>query len=616
MQGTDRSGCKGLASAVWTSHFSEGRQPPLNLLARDFTRGIFLYAQSVGQLPPEVDLEAYEAKFTSAWPLEVVTAEDLEKYRGKGYGDSICASTDQHGDFGNYTLSAWMHAIVDMPRALAGQTTRELFEQWLHEFLEKAERKQHEPYFALSRASIGYRQRPNRGWGEGKEETERLWSSLEKANEAFKTSLGPEQLAEYTGFAERHLLEATRMNNDYRHPPDVDRGAVRRWICERAHNLGWSEELFEKFERGGSLSHDRMGNHKVERVGKKYQYIALSEVTTRLVDNLTMCSYGDEGMLGTFEYGPRGRDMKRDLDPSLLVRSTSETGWSSTPSTWWTPSPPQIPAGDTDVLLAWLDSDEGICNDVGQINLSSPNGQRWLTMYGFRRWSAPGQARRNHADAWSRITCLVTKLGSGVQLAQELLKRNRGDVSQFGEYEHLESFLGEHGWRDAKEIELRRNSGVGIQTPYSGIVAALNAEGNGKDNSIDESFSLHLPSSGLMKLLGLHLRNGRTPEYIDAQGVLRWEDPSLNERGSGAAVASGDYFLSMLAKADLEPVWVLAGEKNVYGGQDLGSTRGGFGGSVYLTTVYTMDAGVVKRAGTKTERHKPTAEQLEMLRKG
>ncbi|OYU44338.1 MAG: hypothetical protein CFE44_13485, partial [Burkholderiales bacterium PBB4] len=97
MQRRDRGGCMVLATAVWASHFAVGRQPPLNLLARDFALGILLYSKHVGQLPSEVDLDACEAKLTSAWPLEVITSEDLVRYRGKGYGDSICSSTDQHG---------------------------------------------------------------------------------------------------------------------------------------------------------------------------------------------------------------------------------------------------------------------------------------------------------------------------------------------------------------------------------------------------------------------------------------------------------------------------------------------------------------------------------------
>lgn len=623
MQSIDRFGCKSLASAVWLSYFVDGRQPPLNLLARDFALGILLYAQSNGQLPAEVDLNACKARFTSAWPLETITSEDLKKYRGKGYGDAICSSTDEHGDFGNYTLGAWLHEIVDMPRSLVGKRTQEIFEDWHGRFEKKAKSKQLELYVELLRASIDYRQCEYNEWdwiskksknkNTDKVEKQQLWSSFIKANEAFKASLGSRFLADYSDFAEQHMLEATRMNDDNRPPPELNRESLRRWICERAHSLGWSEELFNEFERSGRLSHDRIGNHRIERIGKKYQFIALSEMITRLVDNLAISSFGDDGLLRAFEYGPKGRDMKRDLDPSLLLSSSLESSWKSTPPTWWAPLPPQLPCGDTEVLLAWLSSNDGYWNDTGQIDVCSPDGQKWLTTYGFRRRKVPGEERRNHVEIWSRITCLITKLGSGRQLAQELLTRHRGDVSRFGEYERLECFLGEHGWRDSKEMELRTNPREGIYTPYSGIVAALHAEGNDNDNSIDETFGLYLPTSDLMKLLDVRLRDGRIPDLIDAQGILRWQEPALKELGSGAAVVSRDYFLNMLAEAGLEPVWVLAGEKNVYAGQDLGSSRG-FGGRVYHTTTYTIDSGSVKVVGTITEQHKPSPRQLQELR--
>lgn len=616
MQGMDRVRCNVLAASVWKSHFADDRQPPLNLLSRDYALGILLYAQAAGHLPPEVDLEACKAKFKSKWPLEVVTAEDLEKYRGKGYGDSICSSTDQHGDFGNYTLRRWLHDIMAVPRALAGNTTKELFERWQSALIENGSGAQQSAYLALRRLSVDYRRRPNRGWfsEKGKEESERLWAALERANEAFKALLSPEMLAEYVAFAEHHLLESTRMNDDNRRPPEVDHDPVRRWICERAHQLGWSEELFDEFERSRYISRDRMGNHRVERVGKKYQYIALAEVTARMTDNLAMSAYEDEGKLRAFEPGPRGRDMKRDLDPSLLVRSTLESGWGSTPVTWWTPSAPRLPSGDTDLLLAWVHVESDLCNDVGQIEVISPDGHRWLTVFGFRRWTVPGQSRRNHADAWSRITCLVTTLGTGPLLAKELLGRHRGDAARLLESGYFDTFLGEHGWRDTRSIVLEKNTSADIKAPYAGIVETLSAESNGIDNSFDDGFSLYLPSSGVIKVLDLHLRSGKVPEYVDAIGVLRWQDPSLHTRGAGAGVASREYFLDKLESAGLEPVWVLAGEKNVYAGQDVGVSMGGFGGCLYHTTAFAMEAGTLKSFGTRTEFLAPSADQLEKLR--
>ncbi|MCD2167746.1 NACHT domain-containing protein [Comamonas koreensis] len=614
MQGMDRAHCGMLAASVWKSYFAEGKQPPLNLMARDYAFGVLLYAQAAGQLPAEVDLDACKAKFKSAWPLESVTEEDLEKYRVRGYEDSICSSTNKHGDFGNYTLRSWLHDIVDAPRTFVGNSTKELFERWENALIDRATAEQQKAYFALRRLTVDYRFQPldlsinKKGTGK----SDRLWTEVNLANVAFKDTLPEDLRIEYTNFAEHHLLESTRMGDDNRRPSELDRGPIRRWICERAHQLGWTEDLFENFERSGSISHDRMGRHRVERVGKKYQYIALAEATARLTDNLAMCSWGDDGKLRAFEPGPRGRDMKRDLDPSLLVRNTLETGWAVTPVTWWTPSTPRLPSGDIELLLAWVHSESDLCNDVSQIEVTSPDGERWLTVYGFRRWTVPGQSRRAHADAWSRVICMVSALGDGPRLAKELVGRHRGDASRLRESGTLLPFLGEHGWRDAQPIELEPNIAVGIKTPYAGIVENLNAEG-GNDNSIDEGFALSLPSSGVIKALDLHLRNGKLPEYVDVGGTVRWQDPSLRWRGSGAGVASRDYFVSKLASAGLEPVWVLAGEKNVYAGNDVGVSMGGFGGSLHHTTVFAMEAGVLRSFGSKTEFQAPSAEQLNKL---
>lgn len=616
MQGMDRARCSVLAASVWKNYFSEGKHPPLNLMARDYALGVLLYAQAAGQLPAEVDLDACRAKFKSAWPLEPVTEEDLKKYRGRGYCDSICSSTNEHGDFGNYTLRHWLHDIVDAPRTLAGNTTKELFERWQAALIDKASLEQQRAYLAMRQLTVDYRLRPLR-FSLTKKSTdvsERLWAEVEQANQAFKDTLSEELRKEYAEFAEHHLLESTRMRDDNRRPSELHHGPVRRWVCERAHQLGWTEDLFEQFEKSGHMRHDRMGKHRVERVGKKYQYIALAEATARMTDNLAMCSMEDKGKLRAFEPGPRGRDMKRDLDPSLLVRRTLETGWAAALVTWWNPSAPRLPSGDIDLLLAWVHVESDLCNDVGQIEVVSPDGERWLTVYCFRRWTVPGQGRRNHADAWSRISCLVTALGNGPQLAKELLGRQRGDASQLWESGDLGPFLGEHGWRDNRRIKLEQNISAGIKTPYAGIVESLNAEGNGNDNSVDDGFSLYLPSSGVIKVMDLHLRSGKAPEYVDAGGTLRWQDPSLNARGTGAGIVSRDYFLNRLASAGLEPVWVLAGEKNVYAGQDLSMSLGGFGGRLHHTTALAMDGGTLRSFGTKSEFHAPSAEQLKKLK--
>jgi len=616
MQGLDRNRCGVLAASIWKNYFAEGKQPPLHVMARDYMFGILLHTQNIGQLPAEVDLDACKAKFKSTWPLEPVSEDDIKKYYERGYGDSICSSTSEHGDFGNYTLSSWLHDIVDVPRIFAGNTTKALFERWERALIGKATPEQQDAYLALRKVTASYRARPV-GFTlahKSRDQSERLWTAVEQANQAFKDKLPEEFSSEYAEFAEHHLLESTRMRDDNRRPSMFDPSPVRRWICERAHQLGWTEELFMGFERSGNITYDRMGNHRVERIGKKYQYIALAEATARMTDNLAMCSWGDDGKLRVFELGPCGRDMKQDIDPSLLVRSTLKTGWAATPVMWWTPSAPRLPSGNTDLLLAWVKAESDLCNDVGQIQIIDPKGERWLTVNGFRHWTVPGQNKRNHADAWLRISCLVTTLGNGPQLAKELVHRQRGDVSRLMDSGYLGTFLGEHGWRNSRKIELEKNSSEGITTPYASIVESLSAEDSGKDNSIDEAFSLYLPSSGAIKVLDLRLRSGKAPEYVDAEGILRWQDPSLHSRGSGAGVVSHDYFLDKLTSAGLEPVWVLAGEKNVYARQDMGGAMAGFGGRLDHTSAFAMEHGTLKSFGTRTEFHAPSTDQLDRLK--
>lgn len=615
MQGVDRSGCKAVALAVWTNYFAGDRTPPLNLLARDYALGSLLYARTAEQLPPAVDIEAAKAKFISPWPLEPVTDDDLNEYRKKGYGDSILSSTDDDADFGNYTIRAWLHDIMSLPQALAAQTTQQLYGRWETDFEMKATASQLKAYTDLLRASLNYRQRPERGFfnEKGKVESERLWEKLTQANMVLKGQLSAELLTEYSGFPEQHLLEATRMNDDNRRPPEFEHATVRRWICVRAHAMGWTEELFEKFDSGPHITRERMGNHRVERIGKKYQHIALAEVTARLTDNLSVCSYHDDGKLRAFEYGPSGREMKKDIDPSLLVRGTQESGWSSTPVTWWTPSSPRLPSGDTELLLAWVAVESDLCNGPEEIEVVSADSSSWLVVHSYRHWEISGQSRRNHVNACSRITCLVTRLGAGPKLAKELLSEQRVDSSRLSDKGSLETFLGEHGWRDGKEIKLSKGTSIGIGTPYAGIVESLTAEGNTEDNSVEESFTLHLPSAAAMTLLELRLRSGKKPEYVDAAGELRWQDPSLHTRGAGAGVVSRDYFIERLAQAGLEPVWILAGEKNVYAGQDSGRSNG-FGGRLHHTTVFTVNDGSLKPFGQKTDLLQPNKEQLAALR--
>src|SRR5208282_1128324 len=110
---------------------------------------------------------------------------------------------------------------------------------------------------------------------------------------------------------------------------------ARRWVCKRAHVLGWTAERFNKFENT-LHSRDRY-NHEVERIGKKYQWIALRELIARMADNLAFFGNCWERQGGPPLYQGARQIHLRDIDPSLLSTETHYDGWGQWGKTWWVP---------------------------------------------------------------------------------------------------------------------------------------------------------------------------------------------------------------------------------------------------------------------------------------
>ncbi len=616
LQGADRPGLAVLSKRVWSQYF-EGGRPPLNLLSRDYARGVLEYTARFGNLPGGVDLAVCRGAFDTPWPLEAVSDETLSRYKEgepHAYSDDIASSTDQHGDFGCYSVRQAIHGWTDLPRKLAGQTTEQLFKCWELRFEEYATAKQLKAYVAVLEAAARHGEiRLGMDWLDDRLRPQRdqAFAAFEEALAEFAAVLGKRRKAAFELEAQHFLHESVRMRSTDISPRDFDPAIVRRWVCWRAHDLGWSSELFSAFEHSGRITRDRMGNHRVERIGKKYQRIALGEAVARISDHLARDE--GQGLIGAYSGTLYELENLRDIDPSLLVKETQETNWAFTPATWWTPTKPNLKAAPVAALLAWLDSStEGFANGPENIAVVDPRDQRdWLVVRAFRHWSIPRQGRRAHPDAWSRITCFLTKKGSSQKLVEELIAKDRGDANTLHEDKSCNSFLGEHGWREAQAGPpgLRGEPWSKINVPCMTVIRELRQE-TGKDNSVVESFSLDLPCSWLLSAMGLRLRDGHGPVYVDSSDIVRFMDPSLKERGASAGVVDRHLFLSTVEAAGLEAVWLVAGEKNVYSSD---SIQHGFGGRVMHVMAYRFVDSVLAASPRRDFKLQPSAEQMKEL---
>lgn len=97
---------------------------------------------------------------------------------------------------------------------------------------------------------------------------------------------------------------------------------ARRWILQRVADLGWSPAYFAQYD--GRLSRGRQSPYaerwREERIGKKYQWIALHELLGYLSDHYRVL----EGELEGARFDGAWQIDARDLDPSQPLRDLND----------------------------------------------------------------------------------------------------------------------------------------------------------------------------------------------------------------------------------------------------------------------------------------------------
>ncbi len=605
LQGAMEPGLGGLAQTVFDMVFANGK-PPADALLRDHAQGIVEYALWRGILNSSIDIALARPPYQSAWPIEPVSEELIESYtedRGSGvFQDAIVSSTGEHGDFARYQID---HKLDKWSPAKLGTivlpTSRDIAEAWADEFSANATVEQQRAlnsYLEAAEAAKdirGYQTTP---------ETERLAA----AELQFKGTLTANQWEDFRVRAQgliRHQLFGTWR---YDGAASFNIAWGRRWICKRAHELGWTSELFGEFDN--SRGYDRT-DHRVERVGKKYQWLALRELIARMADNLAYVGNSWDRDSGR-PPGYRGARQigLRDIDPSLLTSETHYDGWGQWGRTWWVPFNPQLRSVEPRERRAWLESDLDIISDASLIDLRNPKtGRRWLALWGFSNWRGYGvrYGRKGmQRDAWFRLNCIVVRRKDQSKMVKSLRKRILTDPHSLPKIElHSELYLGEYPWHP----ETRDCS---VAAPCRPTVASYTCERGNYDYSIDRTVSVEIPAPWLADAMGLRLASGRSPIYIGSDGREMFFDPSVLEAGPAAALVDRDAFLGMLDREDLSAIWVIAGEKTAFGGSDYQSS---FGGRLLYTTIYHVKGdGFAKYFHSDWER--PSRDQLTEFFKG
>ncbi len=305
---------------------------PVHLLTRDYARGIVALARFRGYLPAPADARVAEPPYGSPWPLEAVSDNEMgsftETTENGTFRDAIVGSTNEFGDFGRYVIQPRTGSFAAGPNGPSGvpPTGSELLASWRAEFKATASAPQAS---ALGRLLCASR----KAWASG----EVARKAAISASKDFEATLNTFELHDYWNRARRALLgfsspgsrQATEM-------VPFSPTWASRWVCWRAHDLGWKPQLFREFERNDVTRCGRM-DHRVERIGKKYQWIALHELLARLADHVAFRENPWDNKASPYD-GP-WQLAARDIDPSL-VPAAARAAYTNTACWWAAPGRP------------------------------------------------------------------------------------------------------------------------------------------------------------------------------------------------------------------------------------------------------------------------------------
>ena len=598
------------AQVVFDVIFADGK-PPANTLLRDHALGIIEYAGAQGLLQESFDLARARPPYTSAWPIEPVPDEVIAGYtedHGKGpVRDDIVHSTVLDGDFARYVVDRairyWSPATIGTARLPSFNDT---YTDWREEFLTAATKRQRRALDLFERAANKARNLPIH-------ETTPEIKQLVEAEEALKqvmTTREWEGFRAHTKFSPWHLPSTAWLQDTTAH---FNTYWARRWICKRAHDLGWTSERFSNFD--GSIENWGRNEHRVERIGKKYQWLAFQELLALLADNLVFLGnqWIDEHDTQPVYSGAR-QTHSRDIDPSLLVTGTYYDGWREWDKRWWVPFNPKFRDMQPHERHAWLHSDRDIINSIDLIDLCDPNtGRRWLALSGFAKWSGSGlQAGKKirQRETWFRLTCLIVRRKHQDRLIDHFRGRILTNPSLLPDHQPPEDFyLGEFLWhpgmRDVADWS-SQNALRDYPVPVRGATVDYICESGGYDYSIDKTVRVETPAPWLAKKMMLRLQSGRALTYVGPDGRKMFFDPSVSEPGPAAALVDQEAFLKILDDENLSAIWLISGEKNIFGGNH---PHSGFGGCMRHTGIYSFDGKALRRL-FHTDKQHPSRQQL------
>lgn len=543
--------------------FAEG-QPPVALLTRDYALGVLELAASRGALSSNVNLELCYPPYDSEAPVFDLTEAEVEQLADDRGGKEIFRSaSSEWGDYGKYSIPGRVESFLSTPLSepspVSKKEIKRLFlDEVINPIPERVEAlKVFEEFTNFSGETVVPILKDKMEEEEAWEQARAYKDARDASRKKLEDLLSPEE----AGRLSKEYLRDGKGHGDY---DSVNVQQCRLWITKRAYKLGWDAELFPNDGRSTS----NFGYHNdMERIGKKYQRIALDEIQARLADNFwAVQGWPEEPCVYRYSH----HDFRRNLEPTILPSDSRLSTPESRPDDWIVQPIIKLPEVREDDLKNWpfeQDPTEAMGEKLQRVD---EQGKRWLVLYESnvdrRRYGMPKKWEHGiRYEEFRYFFCVFLKQGKARCFVDFLKKEQSLDVLSFRPREFTDGpYLLEAYWRDTwssmKFSEFERKAPKGCE--FAIPVANYHWESH-LDKTLPEGFTSYLPQMWFANELELSISPEGPQSWIDDAGncVVQTSRPFEHDT---AMVIDEAKLRGYAEEFDVEPVWLMIAERNTW----------------------------------------------------
>jgi hypothetical protein len=541
---------------------------PLSLLLRDYGRGIVELCLANSTLPPNVSVDRTRPPYRSPRPRLTISKADVERAASSAGESTIMHScSNVMGDFGSHEIKARVESFTAVSLSKPQPFSKEeIFNRFETEVIDvdPARVKAVEGLRKASLAGFDTRWlRVEKGDGEKPTKADLEWAKgVALAEKHLTDLLSPAERRRYEKEAAARLGHRKDADRD---PPRIDIAQAQYWVAKRAYDLGWTKKLFPNDSSGHT---DYSGNRPTtERIGKKYQWIALDELLCRLADNYWIGGrYGNRTK--RYEYST-DIGFYRDIDPTILSFSNDPIDTQSAVTK------------ETDIILSTVD-EAGLCRwpfledptsrMANYVSGEDDAGRKWITLYEHRskteRYDDLNISSQPHTlrqQEFRFVLCIIVEKGHREALVEFLLEKKNLDVSEWSPPEYTDGpFFRETPWRRTwPQDQWTQDSWSAPRgLPFAFPVLRYHWESH-LDAALPDGARALIPAPWLARALSLIPDHNKGSQYYTKEGQLGFCEITLDEGGSCALVS--EHLLEDLLKSEsLECVWLFVGERNAW----------------------------------------------------